>query len=222
MKLKSIIKEIGKSENIVCVMDFDHTITTFNSSTSIGVYSQYLGQEYKNKKDRIDKFVNKYSGKLITKYLWIKKILLLKKYYNKELLEEISKNFKIRKEFKELFEYLNKNNIEFIICSSGHKELIELILKNNAIFNYRLLANRINTPIYDIITPYNKHKFLRKYTNNKKAIIIGDHIGDSLMVEKNKVSIGVANEENKEELGNYFDYVFIGDENYERKYKNEN
>lgn len=42
------------------------------------------------------------------------------------------------------------------------------------------------------------------------------------MVEKNKVSIGVANEENREELGNYFDYVFIGDENYERKYKNEN
>lgn len=218
MKLKNIIKNFIKDKNIVYVIDFDHTITTFNSSTSIGVYSQYLGKEYKIKKDKIDNLVNKYKGKLITKYLWIKKIKLLNKYYNKELLGEISKNFEIRKEFKEFIEYLNKNNIDFIICSSGHKELIELILKNNGIFDYKLLANRINTPICDIITPYNKNKFLKRYTNKKQTIIIGDHIGDSSMVKNSKISIGIANKTNKEELKKYFDYVVIGDECYEKKY----
>lgn len=212
MKIKSIINKYNKDKDIVCVMDFDHTITTFSSNTSIGVYSQYLGKKYRVKKDVIDKLVNKYNGKLIIKYLWIKKIKLLKKYYNEEMLTEISKNFKIRKEFMELIEYFNKNKVEFIICSSGHKELIDTILKSNKIFDYKLLANETNTRICDIITPYNKYKFLKKYTEKKKTIIIGDHIGDSSMVRNCIISIGIANEKNKNELKKYFNYVIIGDE----------
>ena len=36
--------------NTIYIIDFDHTITTFDSNTSIGVYSLYLGQKYKKKK----------------------------------------------------------------------------------------------------------------------------------------------------------------------------
>lgn len=211
MKLKGVVEELNQDKNIICTIDFDHTITTFNSSTSIGVYSKYLGEDYKSKKDKIDYFVDRYNGKLVTKYLWIKKIKLLNKYYDRKLLEEASKNFEIRKDFKELFKYLNKNNIDFIICSSGHKDLIELILKNNGILGYKLLANKINTPICDIITPYNKYKFLKKYTKNRTTIIIGDHIGDSSMVKKNKISIGIVNKGNGEKLKKYFDYVILED-----------
>lgn len=67
----------------------------------------------------------------------------------------IARNFKIRKEFKWLMKYFNVNNIDYIICSSGHRDLIDYILKDNGISNYNLLANEINTRFYKIKTPYN-------------------------------------------------------------------
>ena len=132
--IKNVIKKYCKAENVIVVMDFDHTITTFSSSTSIGVYSYYLGKEYKKRKDLIDRLVTKYDNKLIVKYLWKKKFELLKKYYNQDLLMKISENFEIRREFKEIIEYFIKHKINFIICSSGHKKLIDIILKNNKNF----------------------------------------------------------------------------------------
>lgn len=77
-----IIKKFNNINNTIYVIDFDHTITTFDSDTSIGVYSLYFGQKYKKKKDKIDSLSSRVNGKIITKLLWILKIKLLNRYYN--------------------------------------------------------------------------------------------------------------------------------------------
>lgn len=212
MNLLDIIKKFNSINNTIYIIDFDHTITTFDSNTSIGVYSLYLGQKYKKKKDKIDSLSSRFNGKTITKLFWILKIKLLNRYYNSNLKKMIARNFKIRKDFKWLIKYFNINNIDYIICSSGHRDLIDYILKDNGISNYKLLANEINTRFYKIITPYNKYKFIKKHIKGRKTVIIGDHIGDSYMVKDCYVSIGIANASNKSQLEKYFDYVIIGDD----------
>ena len=53
MNLLDIIKKFNSINNTIYIIDFDHTITTFDSNTSIGVYSLYLGQKTKRKKIKL-------------------------------------------------------------------------------------------------------------------------------------------------------------------------
>lgn len=202
-----LIGYIKKDNNITLVLDFDHTITTFNSDTSIGVFNNILGYKYFSRKRKIDRFVNKTNSKLITKILWYQKIKLLKKYINQINLSEIEDKFIIRKEFITIFNYCKKNNISIIICSSGYKKLIEYVLKKNKIDNYKLMANELNTKFKDIITPKNKYKFIKC---NTKVILMGDQIDDKDMIKSlNKKTIGIANKNNYKKLNKYFDEVVV-------------
>lgn len=189
MKILSLIK---KYKIDYLIFDFDRTITTIGSNTSIGVFNNLLGMKYKQKKRKIDEAVKR-SNTYKLKKLWYKKIKLLKKYYNNYSLLNIENKFVIRKYFFEVYDYALKNNIKIIICSSGFKPLIDYILRINNIYNYILFANEISTKKKDIISPINKQKHVIALSKN---IVIGDSVYDLSMCNKNTVAtIGINIEE---------------------------
>lgn len=183
MKKQIIILERKKYNKIIdsdiYIIDFDHTLTTMDSSTSIGVFSNILDIKYKIKKEKIDKKLLK--TKILYKYYWFKKIKLLKKYISKDDINSAINYFKPN---LYLINKLKGKNI--IICSSGYEELISLLL-NMYNFSYDLLiANKLNTSYFNIVTPKNKYKFVDKYIkkNNmehKKIVLIGDDDNDIKM-----------------------------------------
>ncbi|NLC48379.1 MAG: hypothetical protein GX758_03350, partial [Tenericutes bacterium] len=102
-----------------------------------------------------------------------------------------------RKDMLPLFDYCNKNKIQILICSAGCTKTIEAFLKENKLKCNYLLANDINTPYKDLITPYNKDKSIKKLIKkeniiNKKYIVIGDRVEDMDMIkgeEKTEINI---------------------------------
>lgn len=188
---------IEKYPNPYLVIDFDHTITTFSSSTSIGVYKKYLGKTFKNKKEKIDYYYHKTNSKMIVKLLWYYKLKLLKKYYQDC---DIKKEFQIRKEFIELFCYIHEKKIPLIIYSSGFDQTIKKVLEDIYI-DYKLITNSFHTKIADIVTPFNKSIKIEGYD----VIVIGDNENDVSMVKNACLKIGIK----KEQMESLFDEIIV-------------
>ena len=202
--MDSILEIIKKSNTNALILDFDNTITTFDSLTSIGCFKDILDDKYCKKKDRIDKKITNSSNKYMIKKYWYKKIKLLKKYKAYNFIEKISKKFTIRRIFFDIFDYCYSNNIRIIICSSGYKDLIDYVLKSNKISNYELIANSLNVKKRNVITPLNKNKFI--HGNFINPIVIGDLKEDLNMIRrKDKITILIS----KKNIKNLADYVII-------------
>lgn len=211
-KVYDILKENKKS---ILLIDFDHTITTLDSQTSIDVFSKVLNKKFIKKKSKIDIKVNSCQNSLYLKYLWFKKIYLLKKYNAKKYVSKVVKYFKIKPNFIKLFDYCTKNNIKVIICSSGYKPLISEILKKNNLVNIEVIANE---KLSTIITPLNKNKYIKIKINN--PIIIGDNIADVNMYKTKCLSIGICNSlYNYNKLKLHFDYVLLDDISIIKSYR---
>ena len=136
----------------------------------------------------------------------------------------------------EFIEFLHKNNIPLIIISAGIGNIIENFLKiNNCLFdNIHVISNKIvfNNGIATgvdnkIIHSLNKNEtsltqdILNKINNRKDVILLGDQIGDLLMVDKNTdkelLTIGFLNDDTKDNLdimNNGFDIVCDTDDTY--------
>ena len=79
----NIKKEIlFDKKNTIVIFDFDYTITTSNSETSIGVFTNYLPIKYKKKKKILDNLTLKAKSKISYYILWKYKLKLLYKYYS--------------------------------------------------------------------------------------------------------------------------------------------
>lgn len=195
--MNKIIDFIEKYPNPYLVIDFDHTITTFSSSTSIGVYKKYLGKTFKNKKEKIDYYYHKTNSKMIVKLLWYYKLKLLKKYYQDF---DIKKEFQIRKEFIELFCYIHEKKIPLIIYSSGFDQTIKKVLEDIHI-DYKLITNSFHTKIADIVTPFNKSIKIEGYD----VIVIGDNENDVSMVKNACLKMGIK----KEQMESLFDEIIV-------------
>lgn len=207
MRFEEIYKLIRENVIDTIVMDFDHTITTYDSETTIGVFSKVLDTQYVKEKHLIDIKVNKCKNKIEMLCLWSKKIYLLKKFKAINHINEVLKYFRIDSSFKALFKYCKKKNIKIIICSAGYKPLITEILKQNQINNVQIIANEDES---NIVTPMNKSKFI--HTKSKRIMLIGDSITDSKMVKKESIKVAICNDLNKYyELNKYFDYVVLND-----------
>ena len=199
--MENILEIIKKSNTNTLILDFDNTITTFDSLTSIGCYKCIFDDKYCKKKDKIDKKIANTSNSYMIKKYWYKKIRLLKKYKAYNFIEKISKKFAIRTIFFDIFDYCYSNNIKIIICSSGYKDLIDYILQSNKISNYELIANSLNVKKRNIITPFNKSKFIHGDFIN--PIVIGDLKEDLNMIRKDKITILIS----KNNIKNIADYV---------------
>lgn len=183
MKTTAIINNLNN--NTVVIIDFDHTLTTFSSETSFGVFSLILNNSYKKKKKRIDFVTNLIKCSFVVRINWYRKIKLLKKYIKPDSIKIATSYFFIRPEMKELLNECKKRNIPVIICSSGLKEIITSVLNLNKIFSYTsIVANDFNTDFKEIITPYNKSDFIDVANyKNAKFILIGDQDSDKKMIK---------------------------------------
>ena len=109
MKLIDIIK---KNDITAIIFDFDNTITTLKSSTSIGVFTQYYGEDYKKQKEILDKQILKCTDNKNLKKLWYHKIKLLEKYYNITILDKVKKNNMSPDELNSLYEDLDITDLK--------------------------------------------------------------------------------------------------------------
>lgn len=200
-----ILNKTANLYNPIFIVDFDHTITTFDSDTSIGIFNNLLGENYRRIKERIDLKVLNTKSELKIYLLWFLKIFMLKIFFANNYLEKAALNFTIRKDFIYFFNYCEKNNFEVIICSSGYKPLINLILNNNNIKNVKVVAN---DNLLHIVTPYNKGKNFKHI--NKNVILIGDSDTDICMHKRPLITFAICNNlYDYNVLNNIFNYVLI-------------
>ena len=183
------VKELLDSYTNSCIVtDFDYTLTDYSSYSSIGVFSNYLCDEYVNNKKLIDKRVFNTSLDMTSElyYLWKEKILLLHKYASMEVVNKIvsDDNFVLRNEMINLLTYAYDHSIDVYIISSGCKEIIEAVLRKNKI-NYKnieIISNSFISCNKKVITPSNKKEFFDK--EYSLYIIIGDDKRD-FFIKKN-------------------------------------
>lgn len=181
IKLKNIKSEIEKlvnKESIIVVCDFDYTITTKNSNSSIAVFSNYLPERYRKRKKKIDYLVNIIKNETIYRFLWKLKLKLLKKYNGKNVLDKIDykKEFYINNKMIDIIKLLNKKGVPIIIYSSGIQKIIVNVFDTYSINfdNIKIIANNLDNMV-DVITPYKKKIPI---LNNKKVVLIGDNEKD--------------------------------------------
>ena len=183
------VKELLDSYTNSCIVtDFDYTLTDYSSYSSIGVFSNYLCDEYVNNKKLIDKRVFNTSLDMTSElyYLWKEKILLLHKYASMEVVNKIvsDDNFVLRNEMINLLTYAYDHSIDVYIISSGCKEIIEAVLRKNKI-NYKnieIISNSFISCNKKVITPSNKKEFFDK--EYSLYIMIGDDKRD-FFIKKN-------------------------------------
>lgn len=185
------LNKLLKHSRMRLIIDFDYTITTNDSNSSIGVFSNYLPSQYVTKKKKLDFLTKMIKLRIAYKHIWKAKLKLLKKYNAENVLESIDyqHEFKINYSVVELIKIFVKNNCKIIIYSSGIKEIILRVLRfyNLKNSNIEIIANSLNCK--SIITPYKKRLHF-----DENILLIGDKKHD-LNVNKSNYIIQVINNE---------------------------
>ena len=192
----NILKKIGNGKISTIVFDFDYTLTTQDSNSSIGVFSKYLPKSYYNKKKILDFLTNIALSPMFYKLIWYLKLKLLLKFNAKNMLNKIniSRDFKVNKNIVDILRYAINNSVNVIIYSSGLEEIIIKFLEINNIDDKKVnikANNLINIDPRSIITP--KKKKLNFYSQ-KCILLIGDKI-DDLRIANNAKKILLKNDE---------------------------
>ncbi len=191
-----ILKKINKGKISTIVFDFDYTLTTQNSDSSIGVFSKYLPESYYNKKKVLDFFTNIALSSMFYKLIWYLKLKLLLKYNAKSMIDkiDIDREFKANKSTIDILKNAINNDVNVIIYSSGLEEIITKFLKTNNIDdkNVDIKANNLrNVDLSLIITP--KKKKLN-FSSQKCVLLIGDK-KDDLKIANNAKKILLKNDD---------------------------
>lgn len=232
--------------NFEVVMDFDRTITTDDSlptwATVNGrgilpkeydfernaLYSYYRPIELDNEVDEV--------VKMVAMEDWLNKHLdLFKKYQlNKEHILDLYSDKGImtfRKDFLDLFKYLDNNNIKLDILSAGIGDFFLKFLEMNgcSFVNLDVKSNFLN---FDrngnvigfkgpLIHALNKHDFAFKKDNKDYVLLIGDQVSDIMMVDgynkDNILSVAFVSDSNMSEIESYkdvYDMVLSSDQGF--------
>ena len=166
--MNKVKKMIEEEKDSCVVMDFDYTLTDYSSYSSIGVFSNYLCQEYVSKKRIIDNKIENMEEDNMEEFyqLWFQKIMLLNKYVNNRIVNKIvsGNNFVLRSELVDLLKYCHDMKIPVYIISSGCKEIIDRVLTSNKIKydNIIVIANSFTKLSDKVVTPRNKKEFFDK------------------------------------------------------------
>ena len=191
-----ILKKINNSEISTIVFDFDYTLTTQNSESSIGVFSKSLSESYYNKKKVLDFFTNIALSSMFYKLIWYLKLKLLFKYNAKSMINKINiyREFRVNKSAIDILKNAIGNDVDVIIYSSGLEEIITKFLEINNIDDKKvdIKANNLrNVDFSSIITP--KKKKLN-FSSQECVLLIGDKI-DDLKIANNAKKILLKNDE---------------------------
>lgn len=218
-------KKFNKTDSICFVTDFDRTITTQDSPSSIGIFRKIFSKRYSYELDNIREII---INDLImtpqekTRMFAIEELKILSKFLKKEYIpKDIASYFTIREGFEAFINLINETNQTLFINSSGIGNIIELVLRYNN-FNLEksnIIANNYNENFdFDFSKlVYSKAKYTEEYLEKIKKyenfVIIGDSHTDVTMVpydDVNKIKIGFL----KENLPSIFDVVAINPKFY--------
>ena len=180
-----ILKRMNNGKVSIIIFDFDYTLTTLDSNSSIGVFSNYLPRAYCKKKKVLDILTNIATTSKFYELIWRSKLKLLSSYYIKDLIKKINitNEFKPNKSTMEILNRAIKSNINVIIYSSGIEEIIVEFLKVNGINNkkVKIIANKLShVNLSTVITPKKKKLELELDEN---IILIGDKIDDLKIID---------------------------------------
>lgn len=209
-------EKIGRinKENFYVVADFDFTITSKNSNTSLSLFSKsgFYPEEYLEERNRnyeyyrpleLNPKISMEEKFKITKEWQQASYELMKKYKVRE--SDIKKILKtgdaliLRDGAKEFINLLNKNNIPLIISSAGVGNFIIELLKmhecySNNIYVYSNMLKFKDDVIVDsiknIIHSMNKNDIslptnvFDRIKNKEYGIVIGDQLSDLKMINK--------------------------------------
>lgn len=225
------------NENLCIVTDFDKTITSNESASSIGVFSEFLPKQYADEKAKImeqeekitvsDSILDVQKEQLLH-FIWIKKLKLLKEFLNNyKVVNDIvsSGKFVFRNDAIETINYLQKR-YQVIINSSGFGNLIiELLKRKGCRFdNLIIISNFIENDVLDfssIIDPYRKYNnaYIKYINNYKNFVLLGDSLSDLSMLplDLNKILVGFLDCEYDTYLKDFvsnFDVVATENESY--------
>lgn len=227
------------NDDYFVITDFDHTLTTPKSETSIGLIPNYVGGEFLEKRTKIFEFyrpleldytINPEDKKKIMKEWATKSFELLGEYITQTNIKEAVKNANIylRSGVKEfLKEMYNKNN-PVIVMSSGLGNVVkEFLKKENCLFkNITIISNffefrneKASINLNNIMATSNKEYIkipedVRKNIETKdKALLFGDLIEDIKMANKemipNILTFGFLDENIEENLEKYKEHFDV-------------
>ena len=201
--------------DLYVVMDFDRTITSYESCSTFGVFGEnnFIDENYSIKSKELfdyyyakEKDINidsETKNNLMIDW-WNKNINLIveSKLKEEKVNNAINKEImEFRKYGKEFLELMYKKNIPVIIISAGIGDFIEQFLKlNNCLFdniyifsNYLKFNNGCVSGIFDeVIHSENKDivmlnkEALGLINNRSNILLFGDNLSDVRMVPDNK------------------------------------
>ena len=224
-----------KCERPILITDFDMTLTSQSSNSSIGVFSKFLSEEYIEQKallnqqeQQISEFLDRDAIQREINRLWIEKIKLLSKHLTDwKIIHEIvhSGEFNFREGAIESLKELQDRGVPIIVNSSGIGELATEILQYNGCDMNKLLvfSNYVLNPQNYFITPEQKYISLYQPMIEKsdQIVLMGDTIGDLSMIEKStpmSISIGFLDceyDKYLDEFNRNFDIVATNDTAYD-------
>lgn len=211
---ENIIEKIKLTkENMIILLDFDRTITDFNSLDSWAIAGMAAK---KGCIQEIDKLYEKYrpiemdynipfeeKNKKMEEWYNLCMELYFKYKFNKNKLEEVIKENKLifRKGAKEFLEYTNNNKIPVIILSAGIGSVIEeflkykncyfnniLLISNNFIYNENGNAVKLEKSlIHTMNKTTNNHLtgiWKEEFIKRPYRLLVGDTIEDINMVDE--------------------------------------
>ena len=203
-------------ENTYIVIDFDKTITSYNSDDSWGIAKGQLGEEISEKMNKLhDKYrpieldyTIPLKEKTEAMVKWYESCMALYHKYNltqDKLIESVKKgNLIFRQGAKDFLNKANKEKIPIIIMSAGIANVIKefLILQNCYFENIYIIGNFIefdkdglakefdNSLMIHTLNKSIKGKLskeqIEKLKNRKYKILIGDLKEDEDMIDKSE------------------------------------
>lgn len=199
--------------NFYVIADFDQTITTKTSNTTLSLYSKsglypktYLEERNANynyyRPLEIDPKITDQEKYLLEEEWANKSYNLMLKYKVRESdinkILNMENALTLRKDFDKFVTSLYENNIPLIISSAGCGNFIEgLLKKNNCYYENIYIHSNMFKFVNDVIVDNNIHilhamnkneinlpnEFFKKINNKKYAIIIGDQTSDIYMAK---------------------------------------
>jgi 5'-nucleotidase len=203
-----------KKESFYIITDFDRTLTTKESETSIGIVPKYLGGECLEERMKIfnyyrplelDYTLDVTDKQKIMKEWANKSFTLVSKYITEDNINKAleNSNLHFRKGAKEFLVKMNTINVPIIIMSSGVGNIVKAFLeKEKCLFdNIKIVSNfyeftngKTHIDLKNIMATVNKEykripENIRNEIEQKQSgLIFGDLIEDIKMANMEKVS----------------------------------
>lgn len=209
---KEKIERLKNIKDYVVLIDFDKTLTTSDSDSSVGTIPNFLGGECLKKRTKnfeyyrpieLDYNLSKQEKLKLMKEWAEKSFSLIAEYATENIVKETAKvaNLNLRKGAKEFLYKMYQNNIPVIIMSAGVGNIINEFMLNEKILhdNITIVSNFFefnNKACIDIdkimFTSNKEYSRIPKELRNKieecnKILLFGDIVEDIRMINKEQL-----------------------------------